>query len=416
MEEVAKGYMDELIDRSLIQVGKRYWGRIATCRVHDLLRDLAIDKAKNLNSLYIYDEIKDSNISSTISLCQRQAVYSTGEKSLWLRKSNPRLRSLFLFDNCEHLLPICKKFSALRVLDYYGRIDYDERYILLKEEIGKLVHLKYLGLTDTYFNLSSSSVLNLSRLQTLDLFSFDWPVELPVEIYKLQEVRHLIGGFANKSLHIDNLTKLQTLKYIQHMYWTEIKTEKLVNLRELWIYYAENEFSFDSMANLKSLQILSVEAGSLGTHFSSLQPLSHCRHLVELRLKGEMEKLPENIEQLLPKLECLSLTASQLKDDPMPLLEKLPYLTILHLGEGFYSGKKIKCSAKGFLPLEILLINEYNSEIEEWEVEEGALTRLRGLRISDNAKLKIPERLRSIPTPDPREYTSMSLDNALHDY
>ncbi|KAL5766855.1 hypothetical protein ACOSP7_017472 [Xanthoceras sorbifolium] len=407
MEEVAKGYMDELIDRSLIQVGKRYWGRIATCRVHDLLRDLAIDKAKNMNSLYIYDEIKHSNISSTISSCPRLAVYSTREKSLWLKKSNPRLRSLFLFDNCEHLLPICKKFSALRVLDYYSDIN--------ETEMGKLVHLKYLGLRETYLYFPSLSDVNLWRLQTLD-FSLDWPTDLPAEICKWQEVRHLIGDFANESLHIDSLTELQTLKYVKHMCWTEIKTEKFVNLRELWIVYSVSEFSFESMANLKSLRILSVEAAKSMTRFASLQPLSHCQYLVELRLEGKMEKLPENIQQLLPNLECLSLTNSQLKDDPMPLLEKLPYLTILHLGYGFYRGKKIKCSAEGFLLLEILLFDEYNFEIEEWHVEEGALPRLRGLRIPDNPKLKIPERLRSVPTPDPREYTSRSLDEALRDY
>ncbi|KAL5834001.1 hypothetical protein ACOSQ3_017675 [Xanthoceras sorbifolium] len=374
MEEVAKGYMDELIDRSLIQVGKRYWGRIATCRVHDLLRDLAIDKAKNLNSLYIYDEIKHSNISSTISSCPRHAVYSTGKKSLWLKKSNPLLRSLSLFDNCQHLLPICKKFRR-------------------------------------HFTLSSSSVLNLLRLQTLDLFGLDWLVELPVEICKLQEVRHLIGKFKNESLHIDSLTKLQTLKYIQHMYWNEIKTEKLVNLRELWIYYAEmwiyyaeNEFSFDSMANLKSLQILSVEAGYSVTRFASVE------------IKGGDGETARKQQQLLPKLECLSLTASQLKDDPMPLLEKLPFLTILHLGEGFYSGKKIMCSAKGFLLLEILLFDEYNFEIEEWQVEEEALPRLRGLRILEVPNLTIPERLKSIPTPDPCEYTTVSPDEAVRQY
>ncbi|KAK2654257.1 hypothetical protein Ddye_014113 [Dipteronia dyeriana] len=49
MEDVAKDYLDELINRSLVQVGRRSWGRIHTCRVHDLLRDLAIEKAKELN-------------------------------------------------------------------------------------------------------------------------------------------------------------------------------------------------------------------------------------------------------------------------------------------------------------------------------------------------------------------------------
>ncbi|KAK2654254.1 hypothetical protein Ddye_014110 [Dipteronia dyeriana] len=72
MEDVAKDYLDELINRSLVQVGRRSWGRIQTCRVHDLLRDLAIEKAKELSLLYIYGDI-----TPVMSSCPRQAIYST---------------------------------------------------------------------------------------------------------------------------------------------------------------------------------------------------------------------------------------------------------------------------------------------------------------------------------------------------
>ncbi|KAK2637763.1 hypothetical protein Ddye_025558 [Dipteronia dyeriana] len=55
MEDVARDYLDELNNRSLLQVETRRWEIKAKCRVHDLLRDLAIEKAKDLNFLYIYD-------------------------------------------------------------------------------------------------------------------------------------------------------------------------------------------------------------------------------------------------------------------------------------------------------------------------------------------------------------------------
>ena len=96
----------------------------------------------------------------------------------------------------------------------------------------------------------------------------------------------------------------------------------------------------------------------------------------------------------------------------MPLLENLPNLKILHLGYRFYSRKKIMFSANGFPQLEILLFDEHKFQIEEWQVEEGALLRLKGLRIPENFKVKIPERLRSLPTPDPREYTTKPPDDA----
>ncbi|KAF8364591.1 hypothetical protein HHK36_033437 [Tetracentron sinense] len=48
MEDVAEDYLEELIHRSLIQVGqrRRFDGGVETCRIHDLLRDLAISEAK----------------------------------------------------------------------------------------------------------------------------------------------------------------------------------------------------------------------------------------------------------------------------------------------------------------------------------------------------------------------------------
>ncbi|XP_049381174.1 disease resistance protein RPP13-like [Solanum stenotomum] len=45
MEDVAEGYLNELIRRSLIQVVHTFWERVTACRVHDLLHDLAIQEA-----------------------------------------------------------------------------------------------------------------------------------------------------------------------------------------------------------------------------------------------------------------------------------------------------------------------------------------------------------------------------------
>ncbi|KAL5822445.1 hypothetical protein ACOSQ4_020345 [Xanthoceras sorbifolium] len=406
MEEVAEQYLHELIDRNLIQVGQRYWGRILTCRVHNIIHDLAIEKAST-NFLGTYDEVNHSNISSIISSCPRQAIYSSIESCSWLQESNPRLRSLFLYGEYEFVVPMWERFGSLRILvnSYIGNNDYVTR---------KLIHLKYLGLKDSFIFLLPSIVFNLPRLQTLEVPRSVFPVDLPAEISKSQELRHLIGNFNCVPRSIQCLTNLQTLRSITNKAWTEIKTRELVNLRELWLGgpLIGQTFSFDSMNNLTSLQLLSIELGHQGDSFGSLQPLSHCQRLVDLRLKGKMENLPEDMHEVLPNLQCLSLRSSLLEGDPMPQLEKLPNLMILHLGYKFYSGKKMMCRAIGFLRLEILLFDEYKFQIEELLVEERAFPNLKGLRIPEKFKLTIPERLRSLPTPDPNEYSTKSPDGA----
>ncbi|KAL5832278.1 hypothetical protein ACOSQ4_017632 [Xanthoceras sorbifolium] len=311
MEEIAKDYFDK----------KKNLEMIETCRVYDFLRDLAIKKAKDLNFLYIYDEIKHSNISSIISSCPRQAIYS-------------------LVTGDQELATMCRTFSSLR----------------------------YLGLTMYTPHLDNSLILNLRRLQTLVIYGLEY-VNLPSEIGRLQGLRHLIENFRGQfGSSIGNLKKLQTLS----------TTDGGV-------------FSFDSMANLKNFRMLLVQQSSMGDcYFSSLQPLSHCRHLIDLRLWGTVKKLPEDIYQVLPNLQCLSLKESYIKDDLIPLLEYNMHLLRANNKFIHYFGRKMMCSAKGFPRLEILLFDF-----------EGALPTLRGLSISSNdSNFIYPERLRSLPSPD----------------
>jgi hypothetical protein len=209
----------------------------------------------------------------------------------------------------------------------------------------------------------------------------------------LQELRHLFGYVFRGTLLIDNLKKLQTLNVVDIESWIKIKSENLTDLRDLSLHEGNvdegKEFSFDPVAKIKSLRSLSVELH--GSVFRSFQPLSHCRHLVNLELDGMMEKLPEDIHVILPNLEILYLERSYLADDPMPQLEKLPNLMILILHQASYSGKKLICSTNGFFRLETLDIKD----VKELQVEEGALPSLRRLEIPGFCELITPETTRS---------------------
>ncbi|KAL5855020.1 hypothetical protein ACOSQ3_004853 [Xanthoceras sorbifolium] len=104
---------------------------------------------------------------------------------------------------------------------------------MLAKEMGKLIHLKYLGLSMTLKHLDCSIIFNSRRLQTLVVYDTVY-VNLPFEISRLQELRHLIGRFkVGLGSSIANLKNLQTLKYISMQSWVQIKAKKLVNLQEL---------------------------------------------------------------------------------------------------------------------------------------------------------------------------------------
>ncbi|KAK3229661.1 hypothetical protein Dsin_001542 [Dipteronia sinensis] len=240
-------------------------------------------------------------------MCRRQAIYSAEDVYSSLQMSNSNMRSILFFNPDKALevtinFPLMCTFKFLRVLDFDG---YDKRYSgILYEGIGKLIYLKHLGLRKLGCSQLSSSILNLWRLQTLHLFSTGAEVELPNKVYKLKELRHLIGLFTGP-LQIDSLTKLQSLKFVNNESWSKINPNRLVNLWELSIYSRlcteAKVFHFDSVVKLLRLERLSVRL-SPGDSFASLQLLSSCSYLTDLRLHGNLKKLPEDIDVALPIL------------------------------------------------------------------------------------------------------------------
>ncbi|KAK2637756.1 hypothetical protein Ddye_025551 [Dipteronia dyeriana] len=288
---------------------------------------------------------------------------------------------------------MCWKLRSLRVLNVGNT-----RQRAIPKEIGKLIHLKYLKLKEPDFGLSSLSIFNLQRLQTLDMCSRQ-EIKLPAEIGKLEELRHLIGNFSVEPLPKNSFQKLRTLKYVSNESWVKIIADhELVNLRELGIrvgysFSRTEKFSFHSVTILKNLRILHVDKHvNFDQALISFQELSHCQNLLVLRLRGDIDKLPENIHEILPNLECLHLTRFYPQVDPMPLYAKLPNLMFLHLLDcSVPYVKKLRCRANGFHRLEVLQIQK----IEELQVEEGALPRLKGLKIPNNCKLTTPDTTRS---------------------
>ncbi|CAK9184479.1 unnamed protein product [Ilex paraguariensis] len=126
-----------------------------------------------------------------------------------------------------------------------------------------------------------------------------------------------------------------------------------------------------------------------------LTQLLGCPELHKLLIKGTIGKLPEHTH-LSSSLTQLSLYRSELEEDPMATLEKLPNFNLLELVTDIFAGEEIVCSAKGFPQLKrLVLINLSN--LQKWRMDKGAMPNLSTLTIFSCARLqRLPEGLKFV--------------------
>ncbi|XP_037468506.1 probable disease resistance protein RF9 isoform X2 [Triticum dicoccoides] len=117
-------------------------------------------------------------------------------------------------------------------------------------------------------------------------------------------------------------------------------------------------------------------------------------HLVDITLDqfGVLDKLPAEFPQSVRRLV---LHAIVIKQDPMPILEKIPCLVVLELRG--YKGQTMCCSAQGFPRLQELELGNFSTEV--WRMEEGAMPKLSHLELLQCKKMsKLPEGLLHLPS------------------
>ncbi|XP_057958694.1 disease resistance RPP8-like protein 3 [Malania oleifera] len=386
----AEQYLDELIKRNMVQAVRMSSNeRVKECKIHDLLRDLSISRAKEEIFLDIHED--EDHLPSAKT--RHQAVHANRYFS---RPTTPHLRSLLFFNPSKYKIftqlgLICKNFKLLRVLDLK-----DLWISYLPGEIGSLLYLRYLGLGGTVIKYLPLSMRNLQNLQTLDISNLYFD-KLPNVIGKMENLQHLymepldcIG-----QLKIDTLIHLQTLSLVRVQNWKGNNSEKLISLQKLKVnikFEPDAEF-FDSIAKLPNL--LSLELTHVGQPptFKSLNKLCNLQRLTKLYIWAHLPELPR-LQEFPPNLNHLILCASHLKQEQVHVLEKLPKLLILKLTRWSYDGKELVFSANGFHQLKFLELNVL-ANLQELKVEEGAMPSLSHFRISKCLNLiSLPEEMK----------------------
>jgi len=397
-EEVADSYLKELLDRSLLQVvSKTSDGRMKTCRMHDLLREIVNLKAKDQNFATI---AKDQDIIWPDKV-RRLSIINTLH-NVQQNRASFQLRSLLMFglsDSLEHfsLHALCSTgYKLLRVLDLQ-----DTPLEFFPAEIISLYLLKYLSLKNTNVKSIPSTIKKLQQLETLDLKQ-TLVTALPVEIVELQQLRHLLvyryeiesyayfhsrHGF-KVAAPIGLMKSLQKLCFIEADQALMVELGKLTQLRRLGIRKMRQQdgaalcSSIEKMINLRSLSITAIEYDEIIDIHNICSPPPY---LQQLYLSGRLDTFPSWISSL-KNLVRVFLKWSWLREDPLVHLQDLPNLRHLEFLQ-VYVGETLNFKAKGFPSLKVLGLDDL-AELKSMTVEEGAMPGLKKLIIQRCGSLK----------------------------
>nr|TKW01380.1 hypothetical protein SEVIR_8G176301v2 [Setaria viridis] len=194
--EIAENYFAELKCRSMIlpfQQSVHSRKSIDSCKVHDLIRDIAISKSMEENLVFRLEEGCDLSTHGAIRHLAIGSNWKGDQSELERIVDLSRLRSLTVFGEFGAFRPfyISDKMRLLGVLDLED-IKCLQYYHL--DHIWKLIHLKYLSLRGCFgIDLLPDSLGNLIQLQVLDVRG-TYIMALPKTIIKLRKLQYIHAG------------------------------------------------------------------------------------------------------------------------------------------------------------------------------------------------------------------------------
>ncbi|KAJ4809390.1 Nbs-lrr resistance protein [Rhynchospora pubera] len=411
LEETAMCFLEDLVQRSMVQVSEKgFDGSIRSCRVHDVLRDLAIQKAKEINFLIVCSKPNDW---MSCNKARRVAInYSSNGNELMGDYANPNIRSLLLFG--ESNLD-CSKYKLLRVL---GCMEWDQRVVL--RNFKGLPHLRYLKLNckiEGQEREFGEWIRSMKYLETLDLRK-SIHGDLSKWIWQVKTLRHAILSYysdwnTQAPPTSADLTNLQTLLHVNYGESRPASgPPNITQVRSLMIEV--RNFSMElitllhNLKHLVNLDIRCISGIDLGKIIWKNFPFYENLKCLEMGYDNEgvlttdidgNETLVLRDDTLPPHLIFLELWGFKFVSDPLSVLQKLQNLKILHIRakqEKVLMSWRFRCSVGGFKQLEELLIDDFT--VDEWEIEMGAMPMLEMLDVEGCDPLRVPLELVHLPS------------------
>ncbi|KAM3392772.1 hypothetical protein ACQJBY_013752 [Aegilops geniculata] len=400
LEEVAESYLIELVHRNMLQLVERNsFGRIRSCKMHDIVRELAIHLSR-IESFGLAYEYGNHGILDTNT---RRLAVSKCSNDILSNLQLPRLRSCIIFD---------KAMPSSRILDSVAD---KSKYIVVLElrglsvekvpsAVGYLFNLRYLGLRNSKVKILPKSIEKLSNLLTLDIIN-SMIQELPHGIVKLKNLRHLL---------VERIADLSHRNFIyRHGMRIQKGLSNLTNLQTLHTIEAQDD-SIEKLGQLRQVRSLRI------SNLKEIHCARFCRSLLEMQLlnqlhitmSGESEILqlnelntpPLNLQKLIlrgrlaegtfqsplfqiggQKLRGLYLVWSHLREDPLPSISRLCNLTSLHLTRT-YDGEQLIFREGWFPNLKSFVLRDL-PDLNQLVIEEGAMESIRTMQLVRLRKL-----------------------------
>ncbi|CAI9099709.1 OLC1v1036569C1 [Oldenlandia corymbosa var. corymbosa] len=345
IQDVAEDFLNGLLRRSLIVVSKQRWdGGVKACRIHDLVREFCLQKAKDEHFLHILKGQNELLGFNEPQYVRRICIFSEAKHFKQSKLYCPRARCL-VFNKEEgkicllDMSCIIHNFKLLRVLDI-ADIDIGPRF---PTEIQFLVQLAFLAIQGS-FTLIPQWIAKLSNLETFILTSTEyWGLSFPGTLWNLHKLRNLYirRVFSGCNLPLENLDSSSVLYELDRLsgvsFPMEVSMEKLMrkfpNIRTL-------KYTISLQDKIVIPEFLSkLESVSVPNHFGFPRILEFCfpAHLRKLALSGfELSGRNISIIGQLPNLEVLKLMEVEFERDAWELEEgdfsKLRFLTLFSKG------------------------------------------------------------------------------------
>ncbi|XP_060169613.1 putative late blight resistance protein homolog R1B-17 [Lycium barbarum] len=358
LEWVAQEYLQDLIDRSLILVGKRSYDRVKTCSIHDVLRKFCLEEAQREKHLHV---VRSFEPQFSQGAHRRLHFHSDIFAYSSYTYSNPYLRSFLSSKGCSVLEGSYfgrMGFKLLRVLDVGSYYFYHFPILVIK-----LVHLRYLALS-----INSELPRSISKLENLQTLIISWGSKktrtLPFEIWKMPILRHI---------HV----KGDVLLFEPIANHSKKNVQVLGNLQTLCtITISSINFSHGLVATVPNLMTLATNLVTNGNYADWLGDcLNNLVHLYSLETLKLLFNLPMENPRLYnsiqrwdafpPNLKKLTLSCSLLPWEDAKVLGKLPNLEVLKLKHLSFQGPEWETNEEGFHQLNYLLVE--SRELVLWK-------------------------------------------------
>ncbi|KAH7852444.1 hypothetical protein Vadar_024873 [Vaccinium darrowii] len=285
IEEVVESYINELINRSLVQVSeKRIDGRLKAYRIHDLWREIVVSKSRkqNIVSINCADKVRCLAMDNSMGDIQRNDF--------------TRLRSLLMFSVED---PLSMLFKAMSLGDGVNLLTVLDLSDTQKGFVEGNEGLRIEEVAESYIK----ELINRSLVQVAEKRK-----DGRLKAYRIHDLwcEMVVSKSREQNIgSINSADKLQCLAIDNSM--GDIQRNDFSRLRSLFIFSVEDPLSMSSMS-CTQFQTFSNEIVKLV-------------HLTHLSLRDTKVKFIPNSIGNLKNIETLDLKDTDVKELPVEILK-----------------------------------------------------------------------------------------------